>query len=194
MKPLVTCLALLLTGSVSAAQYSSFNWLNTVGVNAGSGSISFKGKDSKNQSVWKINGFYNMKLSEHFSIETGLSFANDLDDLECKYNQDDYVVKCVNKDLYADKFEYRAIYIAARAQVALSKRNSLYGKIGANYFDYDLRLFQGANIDDNSLGWQSEIGWQYQWDNGLGIQAGLQYSDAGDVELNTTHLGISYSF
>ncbi|WP_259366714.1 MULTISPECIES: hypothetical protein [unclassified Colwellia] len=39
-----------------------------------------------------------------------------------------------------------------------------------------------------------EAGWEYRWDNGFGLNASLQYQGAGDLDIDTFNVGISYAF
>jgi opacity protein-like surface antigen len=40
----------------------------------------------------------------------------------------------------------------------------------------------------------AELGWEYDFNNGLGINASYQYMDMGDLDTSTLGVGLSYRF
>ena len=83
---------------------------------------------------------------------------------------------------------------AIKGDIDLSQRNSLYGKIGAQYYDYEFSRNDRFIEGDSGTGLFLEAGWQYRWDLGIGMNAGLRYQDMGDLEFTSANVGISYTF
>jgi len=81
-----------------------------------------------------------------------------------------------------------------KTDLSLSKRNRLYAKVGAAFYDYRIDLDNTRIADDNGTGLFVEAGWEYRWDNGLRLNTSLQYQGAGDLDIDTFNVGISYAF
>lgn len=171
---------------------------HSVGYQSGAGTLSYKGKDSSNNTIAQSYLYYNYEFSDNFYVEAGLTGAVDLDKWECDRNAQNQW-ECLNEDkkmlnVEADEFSYNAVVIALKADYDLTKHNTLYGKVGAAFYNYELEL-DNAVIDDKSgTGLLVEAGWEYRWDNNIGMNVGYQYQDASDVELSTLNIGISYKF
>ena len=87
-----------------------------------------------------------------------------------------------------------AVVFALKTDLSLSKRNRLFAKVGAAFYDYQIDLDHSRVTDEDGTGLFLEAGWEYRWDNGFGLNASLQHQDADDLELDTFNIGISYSF
>jgi hypothetical protein len=146
--------------------------------------------------VIQFYGFYNFAFTEYFSLEVGINSGADYDDWSCdEYSEDSWF--CSNNDFswsFLDDVEYSNVIFALKGVAPLSQRNSLYGKIGGQLYDYDIYKFNDYSKSDDGTGLFLEGGWQYQWDFGLGMRAGVQYIDMGDLESTTFTTGVSYSF
>jgi len=84
--------------------------------------------------------------------------------------------------------------IAAKGQYSLTQRNSLYAKIGVQFYDYDISNDNEKLKSDDGAGLFLAAGWQYQWDNGFALNAGLQSMKMGDLKIAGSTLGMSYQF
>jgi len=203
MKLLNSLTAIILTLSASTLSMNAFadttlESPHTVGLHAAGGGIEYKGKDTDNEGVALSYLYYNYQFSPSYYLEVALVGAEDIDDWECKESADsgwdcksDYDNKFA---LQADNFEYNAIVVALKTDLSLSKRNRLYAKVGAALYDYQIDLDHGSIADEDGTGLFIEAGWEYRWDNGFGLNTSLQYQDAGDLELDTFNVGISYAF
>ena len=81
-----------------------------------------------------------------------------------------------------------------KTDLKLSKRNKLYAKVGAEFYDYQFELDREEIIDEDGVGLLLEAGWEYRWDSGIGLNAAMQYHDMGDLEMSALNIGISYAF
>lgn len=171
---------------------------HTVGLQSGGGGIEYKGKDTDGEGVGVSYLHYNYQFAPNYYLEVGLAGAVDIEDWECTEKGDaswDCLSDYDNKfDLQADHFEYGAVILALKTDLSLSKRNSLFAKVGAAFYNYQVDLDHSRVADENGTGLFAEAGWEYRWDNGFGLSTSLQYQDAGDLEINSFNVGISYAF
>lgn len=192
-----TLIALLVLASVSAPVLAENN-KHSVGLQIGGGGLEYKSKGTDNQGVAKSYLYYNYQFTNYFSAEVALVGASDVDDWECSKNADDEYT-CYSDDsddfeIVADDFDFGSVVVAIRGDLPLSKHNSLYGKIGAEFYDYEFGLNREKTIKEDGTGLFAELGWQYRWDNGLGLNASYQFHNVGDLEMKGLNLGISYAF
>ena len=94
----------------------------------------------------------------------------------------------------ADKLEYSNLVIAAKGNYALSQRNSLYGKLGVQFYDYEISKSKSILVEEDGVGLFLEAGWGYQWDNGLAVNVGIQSIDMGDLDTAGATIGMRYHF
>lgn len=142
--------------------------------------------------------FYNYQALEHFSVEVAYNAAIELDSWECEEKYDDkWTCDTNNKPMFgllATEFELDGFVVAIKGQIPISQRNSLYGKLGAQYYDYSFSRNGYTVESEYGTGVLFEAGWQYQWDMGIGMNVGLRYQDLGDLTLKSQNIGISYAF
>jgi len=186
------------TFSINALASTDLESPHTVGLNSGVGGIEYKGKDTDGEGVGVSYLYYNYQFAPSYYLEVGIAGAADINDWECTGNGDDNW-DCLsdydNKfDLQADNFEYNAVIVALKTDLSLSKRNRLYAKFGAAFYDYRIDLDRTRVADENGTGLFLEAGWEYRWDNGFGLNSSLQYQRAGDLDIDTFNVGISYAF
>ena len=196
---LLKTLPLLLTVALSVNAAAQENLKrHSVGVQGSIAKAEFKNSGSGGNDVAQIYFHYNYALDQMFSLELGLNAAQEYDDWQCDRDDDDKWL-CKEKDLSlfdldADKLEVNNVVLAGKAQYQLSQRNSLYGKLGVQFYDYKIKQRSTVLVDESGVGLYAEAGWQYRWDNGIGIDAGLKLIKMGDLSIAGTTLGISYAF
>lgn len=196
MKLLTYLSTTLIALSISTSTMAETKSPHSVGLQLGGGSMEYK--DQKGEGYGTSYLYYNYQFAPFYSLEVGLLGGTDADwhcrevgsEYEC-YSDDD------KKDIFAldaDKLELGAIVVAIKTDVALSKRNSLYGKAGLSLYNYELELNKQEIADEDGVGFMLEAGWEYRWDMGIGMNLGLQYQKMNDLTSNTLNLGISYAF
>lgn len=195
--------ALLLTLSAGTFSINAFadpdlESPHTVGLQVGGGSIEYKGKDTDDEGIGLSYLYYNYQFSPNYYFEVALVGAEDIEDWDCKKNANS-IWECASDDdnkfgLQADNFEYEAIVLAFKTDLSLSKRNRLYAKVGVAFYDYQIDLNHTSIADEDGTGLFVEAGWEYRWDNGIGLNSSLQFQDAGDLDMDTFNIGISYAF
>jgi len=195
--------AILLTLSVSTFSINAFadygvESPHSVGLQVGGGGIEFKGKDTDGEGVGLSYLYYNYQFAPSYYFEVAFVDAEDINDWKCNEKaENDW--DCFSDydntfQLKADNFEYSAVVFALKTDLSLSKRNRLFAKVGAAFYDYQIDLDHTRVTDKDGTGLFLEAGWEYKWDNGFGLNASLQYQDAGDLDLDTFNVGISYNF
>jgi len=134
----------------------------------------------------------------NYYAEVALIGADDIDDWQCEENAagklECFTDESGNFEFNADNFDFNSIVLALKTDLKLTKRNRLYAKIGAEFYDYQFKLDRKQIVDEDGVGLMLEAGWEYRWDNGMGLNTGIQYHDLGDLEMNTFNIGISYAF
>lgn len=170
---------------------------HSMGMQAGGGGIKYKGKDSDGQGVGNSYFYYNYKFVKHFSAEVGFLTSTDIDDWECTRINGDYKCRTDESEKFElpyDNFELTGLVLAVKGEFNVSKRNSFYGKLGVSAYDYQFDVKRKEIVDEDGTGLFLEAGWQYRWDNGVGINFGLQKHDMGDLDYSLANLGVSYAF
>lgn len=171
---------------------------HTFGIQAAGGSAEYKGSSEDGDGVAHVYTYYNYAFSSDYSVETGITAGTDADDWKCtEVNGNEWVCRSDNRpifDLQADKLEYSTIVMALKAKYQLSKRNSLYAKVGGQFYDYEFSRNNARVADKSGFGALIEGGWEIRWSSGWGLNAAYQYSDMGDLEVTSFNVGTSYSF
>ncbi len=199
MKLFNTLAASLIALSVSAAvNAEQIKTRHTVGLQAGGGGLEYKGKDTDNQGVGTSYLYYNYQFMPGFYLEAGLMGAEDVEDWDCEQKSGGGL-ECFNDDsddfeLIADDFDFSSVIVALKGEVHASKRNTFYGKLGAEFYDYQFDLKREKIVDKDGTGLFIEAGWQYRWDTGIGLNLAYQVHNLGDLDINTFNIGVSYAF
>lgn len=93
------------------------------------------------------------------------------------------------------EFNYEAARLGVELRLPLPRRNHLFLRGGANFYEYDVKD-DGDTVfsEDGTKPW-FQAGWRMQFASGLGITAMYEYQEFDpDVELETVAFGIRYSF
>lgn len=171
---------------------------HSVGVQLSGAAAKYKGSTQDGDGVGQIYFHYNYSFNNMFSIEAGINSGADADDWKCTdTKKDKYTCAKNDKKLFglgADELEYTNYIIAAKGQYALTKRNSVYGKVGAQFYDYEISNSDKILQSDDGMGLFLEAGWQYQWDNGLKMNAGVQSIKMDDLKVAGSTIGLAYNF
>lgn len=194
----LTPLLIALTLSVSANANDKADSLHSVGLEFAGGGIDYKGKDTDGTGVGQSYLYYNYQFSPHYYLEVGLLNAEDIDEWDCE-NTGSPGWDCEydgnnSYSLEVDNFKQDSLILALKTDLSLSKRNSLYAKVGAEIYEYEMSVGHHKRADESGVGFFVEAGWQYRWDNGIGLNAGVQHHDLGDLERTNVNFGVSYAF
>ncbi|MCG7551456.1 porin family protein [Pseudoalteromonas sp. Of7M-16] len=169
-----------------------------VGAQLSGGSASYKSSSQDGDGVGQLYVYYNYQFDPTWALEVGLNGGGDSDKWECTDTQNrKFTCTQLNKTLFeigANDLEYGNLIVAAKGQYKLTERNSLYGKLGANFYDYELNRGSKTLEEDDGVGFVAELGWQYDWQNGMAMNVNYQYLDMGDLDVSALGVGVSYRF
>ena len=172
--------------------------LHSFGVTLGNGGAEYKGSSADGDGIAQFYAHYNFQFSEKFSFEAGLLGGADVDDWRCtELNNNGWVCRSENRpffDIQADELSYSSIILAAKGELKISARNSLYAKLGGQFYDYEFSRNKVKLDNDSGFGLFAEAGWQMKWNSGWGINAGIQFLDMGDLDTQSFNIGVTYSF
>ena len=191
-------LSLLLAFSHASFANQQDQKVHSYGIQLSAGGADYKNSSADGDGVGQLYGYYNYHFSPLLALEVGLNIGTEADDWECKeINNDNFDCRRNNQSLFdldVDDLDYQNLVVAAKTQIEITQRNSFYAKLGANYFDYELSRGNTKVEDDSGLGLFAELGWQYRWDNGIGMNVGYQVFDMKDLDTYNITSGISYRF
>ena len=185
---------------VAAVAQGYKNEKHNIGVKAGGGGADYLGKDTDGQGVGELYVYYNYEFLSQVYVEVGVLGGGDIDSWECLEEQNNQWQCAIDGDeddefsLQADKLTYNGLVAALKTDLKLTQRNSLYAKAGAVFYDYELELNSDVVADKDGTGFIIEAGWQYRWDNGMGLNFSFHRQDMGDLEVVGSTFGVSYSF
>ena len=190
--------ASLLSLSLLSTYSNAQDQQHSVGIVAGVASGEYKNSTQDGDGFAQAYLFYNYQALEHFSVELAYNTAAELDNWQCEEKHNDsWTCNENNKIMFAllaNEFELNGFVVAIKGHAPISQRNSLYAKLGAQYYDYEFSRNNNHLEGENGIGVLFEAGWQYQWDMGIGMNVGLRYQDMGDLTLKSQNVGISYTF
>ncbi|WP_158966586.1 outer membrane beta-barrel protein [Paraglaciecola sp. L3A3] len=199
-RKLTFLLLLAFTASLSISAFAdTLTNPHSFGGHIASGGIEFNNSTADGDGVAQVYGFYNYAITENFALEVGLNIGADVDDWECYEDRhDDWHCSTNNNDslfgLEVNEVEYSNLVAAVKGLVPVTQRNSLYAKVGAQLYNYELNRRHRTVIDDDGVGLYLAVGWQYEWDMGIGMSAGFEKFDMDDLVSTTANVGISYNF
>ena len=197
LSTLISVPAIMLS-SLAFSQTIEANKTHSVGFQLGGGGAEYKNSTADGEGVGQGYIYYNYRFMPNYYLELGLSGGSELDKWTCNEKEDgSWLCKAKDKAIFniqADELNYQAVVAAIKGQYPLTKRNSLYGKLGAQFYDYEFKRGSLMVADDSGVSLLMEAGWQYCWDSGMGVNTGIQYQTMGDLKLSSLNVGISYSF
>ena len=193
----LAAISLLSLSLISTAAYSQKS-KHTTGLVIGYATGEYKNSDNDGDGFAQSYLYYNYQILDNFSVEVAYTGATEIDTWSCKEYDDEWFCRSYNNkpifNLGVDSFDLDGFVAAIKGEIPLSQRNRLYGKVGAQYYDYEFSRDDRFVEGDTGTGLFLEAGWQYRWDLGIGMNVGLRYQDLGDLSFASTNVGISYTF
>ncbi|MBQ4848118.1 porin family protein [Pseudoalteromonas sp. MMG005] len=188
----------LLTALAFNTQAAQNDEQHRVGIQVSGGGASYKSSSQDGDGVGQVYAYYNYQLDSTWALEAGISTGSEADDWTCKELTNSKFVCDRNDellfDLNANKVDYSNFVAAGKGQYQLTENNYIYGKLGAQFYNYEIARGNNKLVDEDGVGLFAEAGWQYDWDNGVAVNIAWQYIDMGDLDVNTLGAGISYRF
>jgi opacity protein-like surface antigen len=151
-------------------------------------------KDGSGQIMFYVDYYF----KDGWAVETAINTGSNVQDWICDNveDSDDY---CANSDqanpnsLESD-LDFSNFIVAVRHDRQVSENSFVYGKLGAQYFDYEMKDNSSVFEEDSGTGIFSELGWQYQWSNNLNANIGYQFMGMGDLSTSSLTVGLGYRF
>ncbi|MCF2907300.1 porin family protein [Pseudoalteromonas sp. DL2-H2.2] len=181
-----------------ATQAAQHNEQHRVGAQLFGGDASYKSSSQDGDGVTHVYFYYNYQYDSTWALEAAYNTGMEADEWECKDDSDDKFT-CTRNDkalfgLGANELDYDNFVLAVKGQYQLSDSNYLYAKLGAHYYDYEIGYKGKTMVEEDGVSFLTEAGWQYDWDNGMSLNASIQYMDMGDLDTTNFGLGVSYRF
>jgi opacity protein-like surface antigen len=135
-----------------------------------------------------------------WAVEVGLNTGTNVQDWICDHEyidvDDDY---CVSNDESTTSspesdVDFYNIIVALRYDKKATANSFVYGKLGAQYFDYEMKEGNTIFEEDSGTGIFSELGWRHEWSNNLTVNVGYQFLGMGDLSTSSVTSGLGYRF
>lgn len=163
------------------------------------GSIEHDSFSSDQDGAAQVMFYIDYYFKPGWAIEVGVNTGTNVQDWIC--GQDDIDADadyCLNDDENTSSVEseldYSNIIIAVRFDKPVSANSFVYGKLGAQYYDYEMTEHNTVFEEEDGTGIYSELGWQYQWSNNVNANVGYQHIAMGDLTTNSLTVGMGYRF
>ena len=99
-------------------------------------------------------------------------------------------------DLFTDsELEYSGAMLGLTGRYPLSPGNAFFLDLNAINYELDFIVDGQTDLSESGVGYGVAIGWQYEFDSGLGIKAAYDMTQFDDnLEVLSVSLGVSYHF
>jgi opacity protein-like surface antigen len=198
-----TLLSLIVASSLSLSvtaeelpQAGTFN----AGLQVSSGNIDHKNFDNDNDGVAQVMLYVDYYFKPGWAVEVGINKGSNVQDWICENTDDVDEDYCESddessSDSFKSDLDYSNFVVAVRFDRALSEHNFIYGKLGAQYFDYEMTDSNNSIFEEDSgTGIYSELGWKYQWSNNVSLNVGYQHIAMSKLTTSSLAIGIGYRF
>ncbi|AJR05128.1 porin family protein [Photobacterium gaetbulicola] len=169
MKRIGLAVTLLLSAAPASADLLGFS----VGATVGGARVEYQGNDNTGVE-YGINGAYH--LNDIFSVHAGVV-------------QGSADVDAPNQRA-KNEIDYTAFPLTLRADLPLVI-GSVYGKLGTNYYDYDVDQSGQPRESDDGWGFAGGAGVVFTMLPFIDLSLNYEYRDMGDVTNNSILFGIS---
>ena len=117
--------------------------------------------------------------------------------VELAYRQGSMGIGSVASNIFIGELEdidYRAISISGYAGYPLTQQQQLYAKLGLSQNRVAMQ-YRTRRFSETEVGVIGAVGWQYQFNNGLGFQTEASYSSGKTFKsFGTVLFGLNYRF
>ena len=156
--------------------------VHTFSFETGFGNSDYDKGVSSDDGVAHASFRYSYEILPTYEVELGYTVGSDVDDF-------------LFLGLFEDvELDYEAFTLSAQKSWSISKRNSLYAKLGTSSFDYEYTENDKVLVDDSGMGFVAGVGWQLRFPSGFGLSAGFEYHQMKDLKVKAYTLGMNYKF
>jgi hypothetical protein len=182
------------SGAAELPQTGTFN----AGAQVSFGGFDHNSFNNDQDGTAQLMFYVDYYFKPEWAIEVGVNTASNVQDWICGRSDidtdDDY---CTDDESGSDTFEsdldFNNLIVAVRFDKQVSTNSFVYGKLGAQYYDYEMTENNAVFEEDTGTGIYSELGWKYQWLNNLNVNVGYQHIAMGDLTTSSVTTGIGYS-
>jgi opacity protein-like surface antigen len=188
-----------LSTSITAAELPQAGTYN-VGGQVSFGNIDHNSFNNDDDGIAQVLLFVDYYIKPGWAVELGINKGSNVKDWICENDDintdDDYCLNDneSNTNSFESDLDLINYIIAVRFDTQLSENNFLYGKLGAQYFDYEMTNNNHVFEEDTGTGIYSELGWQYQWSNNINLNVGYQYVSMSKLTTSAFAIGVGYRF
>jgi opacity protein-like surface antigen len=131
-----------------------------------------------------------------WAVEVGLNSGTNVQDWICDHDGTD-TDYCNNNDESSTSsaeidVDLYNIIVAIRHDKKVTENSFIYGKLGAQYFDYEMTEGNTVFEEGSGTGIFSELGWRYEWSNNVTVNVGYQFLGMSDLSTSSVTSGIGY--
>jgi len=165
------------------------------------GSINHDSFGNDDDGVAQVMLYIDYYFKPGWAIEVGLNQGTNVQDWICEHgdldDDDDY---CLSDDetkpsSFESDLDYSNFIVAVRFDKPLTENSFIYGKLGVQYFDYEMADNNNDVFEkDSGTGIYSELGWQYQWSNNMNLNIGYQHIAMSSLTTSSLTIGVGYRF
>lgn len=164
-----------------SSDMSSNGKKHILGIDLGLGSV-----DSNNYSIEVdeesiIRFTYGYQLNSVWVVSTGVIRGNGKE-------------LCIRTCLELRALDYNSYILNIKGSYPLINRWSVFGKLGANYYDVDLSGANKANVMDSGVGALIATGVDFRAYNGFGFGIEISFQDMGIITSTSLSANFSYMF
>jgi len=126
---------------------------------------------------------YQYTLSDYWGVKAGYLFGD----------TEDFGI--ILDEFTETKLEYTGPTIGLVGNLPLSGGNSLFVDVNTINYDYEMTDEGKLEVSESGWGYNANVGWQYAFENGLGVKLAYGFSEFGDnVEIGSFSFGVNYRF
>ncbi|MGL1955734.1 MAG: porin family protein [Colwellia sp.] len=190
----------VLSPLVAAADLPQAGTINS-GLQVSSGNIDHKSFSNDDDGIAQVMLYADYYFTPGWAIEIGVNKGSNIQDWICKNDDIDLDEEYCNAGDDASSnspesdLDFTNFIVAVRLDNKVSENSFIYGKLGFQYFDYEM-TDNNSHVfkEETGTGIYSELGWQYQWSNNVNMNVGYQHISMGNLTTRSLALGVGYRF
>ncbi|TPH13330.1 outer membrane beta-barrel protein [Litorilituus lipolyticus] len=181
---LTVLLWMLMQPCFATENISTLGKHHIIGINLGVGKITTDLPIEQDDNEISSGIYYGYKYDTNWTINAGISEG---DSIGC-------AIQCVADTNLYRKIKYKSYLLNLKGSIPLSNRWSMFGKIGANYYQSEFSGEYRAKISENGVGALFAAGFEVRAFNGVGFAFEAKRLSMGDIAATNYTLNFSYMF
>lgn len=183
-------------GAAELPQAGTYN----AGVQVSLGNIDHDRFSSDQDGSGQVMFYLDYYFKPGWAVEVGVNSGTNVQDWICKNDDidtdDTYCTSTDDANVNSSEsdLDFNNFIVALRFDSKITENSFIYGKLGAQYFDYEMTNTNTVFEEDSGTGIYSELGWQYQWSNEVNLNVGYQHIAMSDLTTSSLTFGIGYRF